>query len=88
MKETNMMKWEKGEHVYSKPEEKLLSLKKGEKIGNNLSDCTICPIGNSTCLDYFKIEIFGYHPEKHSLKKTLMICSIGISDFEKCPLNK
>jgi len=81
-------KWDRGEFTYSKPEEKLMNLKEGEKIGNILEKCTKCPVGNATCLEYFEIKIHGIHPEKKMKTTEIMFCPLGITSTDACPLNK
>ena len=85
----NWDKWDKGEHTYSDAEEKLMTLKRGEKIGNVLAECTICPIGNATCAEFFNITVAGFHPEKGIEEQKITICPLGVAgDGEDCPLNK
>ncbi len=79
-------KWNRGEFTYSKPEENLMKLESGEKIGNTLSACTICPVGNTTCANYFTIIVAGFHPEKKMEKKEIIVCPAGIQDVDNCPL--
>lgn len=82
-------KWEKGEHYFGEIGEALRNLKDGEKIGNILSKCTICPIHNSSCHDFLELAVYGVHPEKRGTLKKLSICELGIEgDGIKCPLNK
>jgi len=85
---SQLERWNRGEYVYSEEEEALMKLKSGEKIGQILNNCTICPVRNATCLHYFTITIAGFHPEKKMEKKEIIICSSGIQDADNCPLNK
>jgi len=81
-------RWDRGEYVYSGVEEALIKLKSSEKIGQILNNCTICPVGNATCIHYFTIVVAGFHPEKKMEKKEIRICSLGIQNVDNCPLNK
>ena len=81
-------RWDRGEYVYSEKEEALMKLKDGDRIGQILDNCTICPVGNATCIHYFTIIVAGFHPEKKMEKKEIRICSLGIQNVDNCPLNK
>ncbi|MGB2762488.1 MAG: hypothetical protein WBC21_03030 [Minisyncoccales bacterium] len=84
-------KWDKGESTYNPVEEALINLKEGQKletIFHLLGSCTICPVGNTTCTDYMKIKILGFHPELPGKKHSLIICSLGVENVDDCPLNK
>lgn len=81
-------KWDNGEYTYGAAEEKLLALNGGDRLGNILSACTICPVGNSNCKDYLTIEIVGFHPDKGLTTKDLMVRSLGITSIDTCPLSK
>jgi len=81
--------WDKGEHTYDGAMRHLVELKPGEKIGNLVKDCTICPVRNATCASYMEWELYGFNPAKGGKKFPLMVCAMGIEgDGEKCPLNK
>jgi len=83
--------WDKGEHTYDGAMGDLAKLKplSGEKIGDIMKDCTICPVGNGTCFSFMTISIYGFCPGKPGKNVELMVCSLGIGgDGEKCPLNK
>lgn len=83
--------WDKGEHTYDGAMEDLVKLKplSGEKIGDILKDCTICPVNNGTCPSFMTITVYGFHPTKGGKEVELMVCSLGVGkDIEGCPLNK
>jgi hypothetical protein len=84
-------KWDKGECTYSSVERALLNIKEGEKINKKFLDmlggCTICPIGNASCIEFFKIIVHGNHPEKSMETRKISICTLGC-DSETCILNK
>lgn len=86
--EKNLEKWNRGEYVYSEAEEALMKLEGGERIGKILVNCTICPVGNATCSEYFTITTAGFHPEKRMEKHEIMICSAEVQKVDDCPLNK
>jgi hypothetical protein len=79
-------------------EDKLISIyPEGEPIGNIFNwirpeedtiECTFCPVHNGTCNSMMKLEIFGFHPHKKGKKMMIDICSIGVSNIDKCPLSK
>jgi len=81
-------KWDRGEHTYSEAETGLMKLDDGTKIGDVLSTCTICPVHNRTCSNYFTITTAGLHPEIGIEERTIMICSLGVEDIDRCPLSK
>lgn len=81
-------KWDRGEFTYSKEEKELMKLEGGQRIGDILNRCTICPVGNATCVNYFKIVIAGYHPEKKMKRTEIMVCSLGVTNMNHCPLSK
>jgi hypothetical protein len=82
-------KWKKGEHTFNKCEEALIKLKSGQKLGNILENCTICPVGNASCEHFMEFSIYGFNPFAKGKLVKLIICSIGIEgNGEKCPLNK
>lgn len=82
-------RWDKGEHFFGELGEKLLKLKDGEKIGNILSNCTICPIHNGSCHDFLEVGIYGVHPNKKGKLEKISICECGVEGAgERCPLNK
>ena len=78
-------KWDNGKHTFDPIGEKLLNLQAGEKIGNILSESTICPVGNSTCSHYIRVFIYGFHPNG-GIEKEIWICSYGCST-KNCLLN-
>ena len=81
--------WDKKKIVYRGIHGKLLKLKEGDKTGDLLSNCTVCPIGNATCHDYLSVKVYGYHPEIGGEETRIMVCTLGIEgDGDKCPLNK
>lgn len=83
--------WDKGEYTYDGAMDDLIKLKplSGEKLGDIMKDCTICPVGNGTCFSFMTIQVYGFHPEKPGKLTELMVCALGIEgDGEKCPLNK
>jgi hypothetical protein len=84
-------KWNKGEHTYGPAEYALLKIKKGQKINKSfldlLGECTICPVGNSSCLEYFEIVIHGIHPNEPLKIKKIRICPLGCTS-KNCILNK
>lgn len=65
-----------------------MELKAGEKLGEVLSACTICPVGNATCENYIDLIFVGFHPEKKLQEHKIMICGLGIADIDHCPLSK
>jgi hypothetical protein len=85
-----MKKWDKGQSVYSLSEYILSRIPKGERINQDFLDsfaeCSICPIGNASCLEYFEITIKGICPDGSIELKTIRICSLGC-DSESCVLN-
>lgn len=82
-------KWDKGEHYFGDIGEALRDLKDGEKIGNILSKCTICPIHNASCHDFLELSIYGFHPKKGGKLEKISICECGVEgDGITCPLNK
>lgn len=84
----NFAKWDKGEFVYPEVAESLIKLDDGKKIGRRLSNCTICPVHNSSCTNMFVLAIAGICPGKAIDTRELMICSLGVQDDGNCPLNK
>lgn len=82
--------WDEGKYTYDGAMDDLMKLKplSGEKLGDIMKDCTICPVGNGTCFSYMTIKVYGFHPEKPGKETELMICALGISDIHKCPLSK
>ncbi|MFA6537344.1 MAG: hypothetical protein WCT18_03000 [Patescibacteria group bacterium] len=81
-------KWDKGDFVYNEPEDALMKLARGAKIGKRLSKCTICPVGNSSCPNMIDISMLGVHPTKKAECTEVQVCSLGISDIDHCPLSK
>lgn len=82
--------WDKGEDTYSKSEYEILKLERGGRLDGILDGCTVCPTGNSTCLETFDIILCGFHPDRHITNKRILICSLGITeeDSTKCVMNK
>ena len=84
-------RWDAGEYTYSSVEEALLKIPEGEKISKKaldlLGECTVCAVGNASCLNFFKITVHGVHPEKPIKEKTILICPMGCT-AENCLLNK
>jgi hypothetical protein len=80
--------WDKGEHTFNESEEALMALKFGEKLGNTLSECTICPVGNGTCEHFMMVECYGILPGTPGKLRQVMVCSLGIEDIDSCPLSK
>lgn len=92
VQENTFATWDRGEYTYNPVEQELLKLqggqKLGEKVGQLLSSCTVCPVGNATCEHYLEFIFVGFHPEKGCKKHTMMICGLGIEDIDHCPLSK
>lgn len=80
--------WDRGEYTHDGAMHDLMELNGGDKLGDILKDCTICPVGNGTCPSFMTFEVYGFHPEKSGQLTTIMICALGISDIHKCPLSK
>ncbi len=82
--------WDNGEFTYpDEVQEKLGRAKKGQEIGNVMSGCTICPVGNGTCHNFIDAKLYKFHPDKGGKAESIMICSLGIKENgEECPLNK
>lgn len=84
-------RWESGEHTYSPTEYALLKNKRGEKISQNvldsLKECSICPVGNASCIEYFEITIHGNCPNKAMKLERIRICPLGCNS-KTCILNK
>jgi len=86
-----MQSWEKGEYTYSKAERAILDLKEGQRLEtiiDELKGCTICPVCNATCPEYFEIIVSGFHPEKPSKQHKIMICPLGATNMDECVLSK
>ena len=79
---------DRGEYIYNSSEEELIGLRSGDRIGGTLSDCTICPVGNTTCLHYISIKFVGSHPKKPLKTHEVIICGVGVKSINDCPLNK
>ena len=81
-------KWDKGEYCASEPEENLKGLEHGAKIGQILSECTICPVNNAGCTNQFKITTLGILPGKDDVEEMEIICCpLSVVDIEHCPLS-
>ena len=81
--------WGKGEHTYDGAMRHLVKLKPGERIGDLVKHCTICPIRNATCASYMEWKLYGFNPAKGGKEFSLMVCAMGVEgDGEKCHLNK
>jgi len=80
--------WDKGGFVLNLLERKLQALKTGEELKDVLSGCTVCPVGNATCLNYLDLLFVGFHPSKGCEKHSIMICGLGVKDIDHCPLSK
>ncbi len=81
--------WDRGDHVLSETEGNMYKAPRGSKIGTLMSDWTICPIGNATCIDTAVLELYAYNPDKGGATVKVRLCPRGVSgDGEKCPLNK
>lgn len=82
-------KWDAGEYTYSEVEQTLLNLKGGEPlILNHLKNCTVCPVDNGTCTEFFKIIVYGFHPDKPLRKHVIKICPLGVKNIHQCVLSK
>ena len=84
-------KWDKGQYTYSRTEYALLKSEKGKRINQDVLDsfagCSICPIGNASCLEYFEIIIHGNCPNKSIKIDKIRICPLGCTS-KTCILNK
>jgi len=81
--------WDRGHHVLNHGEGQLYNHPQGEKLGDMLSDWTVCPIGNGTCQDAVFVEMCAINPDLGFETIQVQLCPRGISgDGEKCPLNK
>ncbi len=84
-------KWDRGSYLYSVVEESIKRIQKGKHFGkktlNLLSQCTICPVGNSSCCHSFEIVINGFHPQLPAEIKKIRICPYGCNQ-KNCLLNK
>jgi hypothetical protein len=84
-------KWQNGEYTHSAVERALLNIKEGEKINKEfldmLGECTVCAVGNASCIEFFEIIVHGNHPEKPMETRKISICTLGC-DSETCILNK
>lgn len=79
-------------------EDKLVHIyPEGKPVGNIFNwirhdeadiECTFCPVHNGTCASLMRLEIFGFHPHKKGKKIIIDICSIGVTNIDKCPLSK
>ena len=78
----------RGKYVFNPSEEGLINLRPGDKIGDTLSDCTICPVGNTTCMHYISIKFVGSHSEKPLKTHEVIICGVGVKSTDDCLLNK
>ena len=65
-----------------------MKLDGGEKIGEILNNCTICPVRNATCTERFTIVVAGFHPNKGVEEKEVWICPIGATNIDNCALTK
>lgn len=83
--------WDKEEYIFNPALRALLDIPKGAKINqdvlSHLENCTICPVGNASCREYFEIQFIGIHPCKNHQEKTIRICPLGCTK-ETCILNK
>ncbi|MFA5714281.1 MAG: hypothetical protein WC998_00890 [Candidatus Paceibacterota bacterium] len=84
-------KWDKGQHTFSSAEESIRRIHGGEHFGEKtlkrLRECTICPIGNASCIEFFKITIHGVCPGKPIKTIDITVCPLGCN-AETCILNK
>jgi len=80
--------WDAGEHVFSEVEDALMAVKPGEVIGDVLSKCTICPVGNGTCEQFMEVSCYGILPGQIGKIVKVMVCTIGVVDIDHCPLSK
>jgi len=86
--------WDRGEYTFSPVEEALLKIPEGQHVSKEalelLGKCTICSVGNSSCLEFMEIIASGICPPKSGcsvLKKNIRICKLGCN-AENCILNK
>jgi hypothetical protein len=81
--------WDEGHHVLNETEGKLFEHPQGEKLGEVMSEWTVCPISNGTCQDMVMAEMVAVHPDKPPQSVSVYLCPLGISgNGESCPLNK
>ena len=76
--------WDRGEHVYSDCENTLMALRINETLGNVLSSCTICPVGNMTCNEFFTINVEVIGSGIHEI----MVCPLSVKRGDDCPFSK
>lgn len=91
--EEKSKKWNNGEHTYNEIEQALLNLKPGEKLETiieQLKNCTICPVNNATCLEFFEINVIvnGFHPGKPLHQHKILLCPLGVTNINECALAK
>ncbi|MCK4800248.1 hypothetical protein KAS31_04695 [Candidatus Parcubacteria bacterium] len=84
-KEHSFTVWDRGEHIYSNPENTLIALRPGETLKDVLSSCTICPVGNMTCNEYFTINVVS---KEHATIHKIMVCPLSVTNGDDCPLSK
>lgn len=75
---------DRGEHIYSKYEYALMTLGPNEKLKGVLNSCTICPVGNSTCNEFFTINV---NVNEKGIRK-IMVCPLSVKNGDDCPLSK
>ena len=81
--------WDAGHHALNENEGRVWKHPEGEKIGDLLSDWTVCPIGNASCQNAAYLELYATNPDKGGKAVKVMLCPLGVEgDGEKCPLNK
>ena len=76
--------WDRKEHVYSEQENSLMALRPNETLVGALNSCTICPVGNGTCSEYFAINVEKFGIENNEI----MVCPLSIKNGDDCPLSK
>jgi len=84
-------KWDKGQHTFSSVENAIRRIPEGKHFGRRtlelLKNCTICPVGNATCMEFFEIILHGICPGKPMKTIKISICPLGCN-AETCVLNK
>ena len=81
--------WDEGHHTLGSEEGALFEHAEGEKLGDLMSEWTVCPIGNGTCNDMVDVRMLAIHPDKPPENVVVQLCPLGVSgDGDSCPLNK